>query len=57
MKVGDKVRVRGDRHVAVIESEYTDIKGGVRLDREIQGFHSWNKKDLVKVPRRKVRKR
>ena len=49
--VGTRVRVRGYRQHATVEHLYTDIKGGVRLDREIGGFMSWNVADLVLVRR------
>ena len=47
-KVGDKVRVKGYRQCAVVAQLYTDIKGGVKLDRLVDGFCSWNVKDLVR---------
>lgn len=47
-KVGDQVRVRGFKQCAVIESLYPDIRGGVRLDRMVGGYYSWNVKDLVR---------
>ena len=47
-KVGDKVRVKGFRHHAVVARLYADIKGGVKLDRLVGGFYSWNVKDLVR---------
>jgi hypothetical protein len=50
MKVGDKALHKKARWVAYIEALYKDIKGGVRLDRKILGFWSWNEVDLVKVP-------
>jgi hypothetical protein len=46
-KVGQKVRVRGQRKTARIEAFYTDIEGGVRLDRPIKDFVSWNVQDLA----------
>ena len=48
-KVGQKVRVRGQRRIAKIERFYRDIEGGLVLDRMIEGFYSWNVQDLVKV--------
>jgi hypothetical protein len=50
----DIVRVKDDvtsqlSEPAMITSTYWDIKGGVRLDRLIFGFHSWNVDNLVKV--------
>jgi hypothetical protein len=56
--IGDRVRVRGHREVARIESFYLNVEGGVRLDRYISpqhkwpfspGFKSWNVADLVKA--------
>jgi hypothetical protein len=49
-RVGDRVRVKGYREHAIVESLYSDIKGGLRLDRRIGGFWSWNVADLMKVP-------
>lgn len=34
---------------AVVDATYSDIAGGVRLDREIEGFKSWNLSDLRTV--------
>lgn len=31
---------------AVIELFYSDVVGGVRLDKELAGFTSWNVQDL-----------
>lgn len=55
-KVGDTVRIktevrkrRGDkgrRKTAQIERFYSDIDGGVCISEEIDGFRSWNVKDL-----------
>lgn len=61
MKIGDIVKLtadsrRGrcdkpDHKTASIEVFYSDIKGGVRLDRELCGFRSWNVADLELVGR------
>lgn len=48
-RVGEWVRVAGSRRRARIERFYADIRGGVRLDREIGGFKSWNVEDLRKL--------
>ena len=55
-KVGDKVRLKlgrshekGPRKVARIESFYSDIEGGVRLDRILAEYYSWNVEDLEKL--------
>ena len=47
--VGDEVRVKGYRQKAVILRCYSDyrIKGGVVLDRAIDGFRLWNQDELV----------
>lgn len=45
-KVGDKVVHVKSREVRTIAAVYTDIKGGVRLDRAVRGFVSWNVADL-----------
>ena len=54
VKIGQKVRVKGQRRVAIIERFFRDIPGGVKLDRMIGGFHCWNVDDLAlwKTPRR-----
>lgn len=53
MKIGDEVRLKihGERttKTAILVAKYPDIKGGVRLDRLLNGFYSWNEADLVKV--------
>ena len=46
MKVGDKVVHKGTRAVRIIVALYPDIAGGVRLNREVEGFVSWNARDL-----------
>lgn len=39
-------RVRIGRYVRTIVRRYSDISGGVRLDRAAHGFVSWNVADL-----------
>ena len=56
-KIGDRVRVKSHRQHAIVAQLYTDIKGGVKLDRMIGGFYSWNVKDLVMVQKSATRKR
>jgi len=46
LKAGDKVFHKKARRVAYVEALYSDIEGGVRLDREVEGFVSWNAADL-----------
>ena len=51
-RVGDRVRLKNHREddgVAEIAGFYSDIEGGVRLDRELYGFKSWNVEDLEKA--------
>lgn len=50
--VGQTVRIRGQRKLARIAEFYTDIPGGVRLDRPIADFVSWNVKDLRRTRRK-----
>ena len=52
-RVGQRIRVlvRGLPY-ARIEGFYSDIEGGARLDREIQGFYSWNVENLRSLTRR-----
>lgn len=53
LRIGDKVRVRGRRGgVAIVQQIYRDIRGGIRLDREVDGFRSWNEDDVKLVERR-----
>lgn len=52
--VGSVVRVRDDvsgqvSEPAVIGRFYTDIDGGLKLDREVFGFRSWNVADCELV--------
>ena len=44
--IGTKVR-RGNS-VRTIVSLYSDIPGGVRLDKPIEGLYSWNLEELEK---------
>ncbi|MGZ5078595.1 MAG: hypothetical protein ACXWHZ_03505 [Usitatibacter sp.] len=46
---GDTVRLPKLKKNARVAAVYRDIKGGVRLDRTLAGFYSWNVADLVKV--------
>lgn len=58
-KVGSRVRIKQDvllrrddeatNETAVIELFYSDVVGGVRLDKELAGFKSWNVEDLEPV--------
>lgn len=46
-RLGTRVKIRGRvRGWARIENFYDDIFGGVRLDKELWGFYSWNVDDL-----------
>jgi hypothetical protein len=54
-KIGDEVKLkpgamgnpeRPDNPTAKIQLFYSDVEGGVRLDRELRGFFSWNVLDL-----------
>ena len=59
-KIGDAVRlkrglVRGRRAVAHIEMFYDDIKGGVRLDRTLDNFFSWNVEHLEHAPKARAK--
>lgn len=59
LKVGSRVRIKQDvllnrndkatNETAVIELFYNDVVGGVRLDKELAGFTSWNVEDLELV--------
>jgi hypothetical protein len=42
-------KIRGNRSTAQIAAFYPDIPGGVRLDTKLDGFYSWNVKDLELV--------
>jgi hypothetical protein len=56
MRVGDKVRLKkgvsctpGRRATAIIEKKLKDIKGGVILNRDLDGTKWWNVSDLELV--------
>lgn len=42
-------RQKSKSKTAVITVVYRDVEGGVRLDKELEGFKSWNLKDLELV--------
>lgn len=44
--IGRKVRLKGKTRIATIVSKYDHIKGGVRLDKKLDGLYSWNVLDL-----------
>lgn len=44
--IGDTVLVADTLKQAVIEAFLSDIRGGVRLDREVQGLRFWNVQEL-----------
>lgn len=50
---GDIVHHKDDTSItpelAIVVTTYTDISGGVRLDRRLKDFISWNQSELVKV--------
>jgi len=46
--VGQRVRVRGQRKMAIIFHVMKDIDGGVILDRHIDGTKFWNVDALVR---------
>jgi alpha-D-ribose 1-methylphosphonate 5-triphosphate synthase subunit PhnI len=43
---GRKVRHKKTRLIRRIAAVYTDIEGGVKLDKPVEGFVSWNLADL-----------
>ncbi len=49
MKIGSIVRLKGYKRQAKIERFYSDIEGGVRLDRKLNRNWSWNIEDLEMV--------
>lgn len=50
---GDLVRLRKQRgRAAIVKGAYSDIEGGVFLDRPLSGFKSWNVCDLQLVRRK-----
>ena len=52
--IGDEVRLLGrGKKTARVVGYYSDVKGGVKLDAPLEGFHSWNKEDLEILPRKK----
>lgn len=58
--IGKKVRLRASVREASVSSqlnetatvlrEYPDIAGGVKLDKELAGFRSWNVEELELTP-------
>lgn len=52
-EIGDTVQVVSVRRRAKILKWYTDIIGGVILDRKIADFRIWNVKDLKLIRRGK----
>lgn len=52
-RLGDTVYRRGGWSTsAKIETFYTDVNGGCILDREIDGYRSWNVAELTKTRRK-----
>lgn len=53
IKKDDIVRHKEDDSIApelaIVVLTYSDIPGGVRLDRRLKDFVSWNEKELVKI--------
>ena len=51
MKIGDTVRLKNSKKAgtAVVRVLLTNIEGGVKLDRPLDGFKYWNVEELVKV--------
>lgn len=57
VQIGQKVRLNPKvtsceedaEQVAVITTFYDDIEGGLRLDKMLSGFVSWNIKDVVPI--------
>ena len=49
IRVGTKVRLKGQKEVAKVEVLLPDIKGGVRLDRRLWGFRYLNIEDLERA--------
>jgi len=54
-RVGSTVRLKGGKRTARIVRFYSDIRGGVVLNRKLAGFYSWNTQDLEVVPAKKER--
>lgn len=48
IKKGDTVVHKKTGAVRTVVALYDDIKGGVRLDKPVEGFVSWNVVDLRK---------
>lgn len=44
--INDRVRVKGTRYVRKIESSMRDVKGGVKLNKPVNGMCYWNVLDL-----------
>jgi hypothetical protein len=51
MKIGDRVKLKGKKRIAIIEVELDrdGIAGGVRLNKKLSGYRYWNKDDLEVV--------
>ncbi len=54
-KTGSIVRLKGYKKQAKIKIFYRDIEGGVKLDRKLQGYWSWNIDDLEIVSKNEVK--
>lgn len=48
-KIGDRVYVANYRLIRTIVAFYSDIPGGVILDKPVDGFRSWNTGELRHV--------
>lgn len=46
--IGREVYLGGEK--AIVHHLYDDVEGGVYLDREIEGFYSWNIDSLSLSP-------
>jgi len=51
--IGRQVKIQGQ--VRTIEATYGDIVGGVRLDKRVDGFFSWNLDDCQLLPIKRKR--
>lgn len=51
IKAGDVVRLKGRKRTATVEILYDDIPGGLRLNKPLGGFVSWNEADLEFAPK------
>ena len=50
MRIGDTVRLKGKKRMAKIVALLSpEIKGGIRLDKPLGGYHYWNVLDIEKV--------